>query len=382
MLMGIGNLTELTDVDSAGVNVAAAGLLPGAGHPQRADDAGDQLGPDQRARVRPGAAAGALRGPAPGAAQASGAAAGDACAVRGCTEFGDEELDRLAAQIKDHNFRLFAEHGRLHVVSAELHLQDADPFVLFEQLLAAAAAARRSLPRVLPGLRNGQGPDGADAGQGVPAGRGVGLGLPDAPRQSWHRQSRRQRRHDRGQDTAVNDFCPPWSTNCARRRIRRRCSCDSAGARTACSWTAPCGTRSGPVLVPHRRSVRVSGACQPTDRTAWPNWSGGWTGLVATAMPGLAAVSGRRGGAVQLRPEPQPGTDRRRRATTSSACPRWRSGLYDWVVAFDHVRQRAWLISQGLPEPEPARRRQRAAAAVGEPVCSWLEDARPRPTRP
>ena len=45
MMMGIGNLTELTDADSARDQRAAAGLLPGAGHPQRADDAGDQLGP-------------------------------------------------------------------------------------------------------------------------------------------------------------------------------------------------------------------------------------------------------------------------------------------------------------------------------------------------
>ena len=45
MMMGIGNLTELTDADSAGDQRAAARLLPGAGHSQRADDAGHQLGP-------------------------------------------------------------------------------------------------------------------------------------------------------------------------------------------------------------------------------------------------------------------------------------------------------------------------------------------------
>ncbi len=35
-------------------------------------------------------------------------------------------------------------------------------------------------------------------------------------------------------------------------------------------------------------------------------------------------------------------------------------GLYDWVVAFDHVQGRTWLISTGLPEMEPDRRRRRA----------------------
>ncbi len=37
-------------------------------------------------------------------------------------------------------------------------------------------------------------------------------------------------------------------------------------------------------------------------------------------------------------------------------------GLYDVVVAFDHREDRAWLISQGLPEADPGRRRRRAAA--------------------
>ena len=35
-------------------------------------------------------------------------------------------------------------------------------------------------------------------------------------------------------------------------------------------------------------------------------------------------------------------------------------GFYDVVVAFDHYEQRAWLISQGLPEKEPLARANRA----------------------
>ncbi len=35
-------------------------------------------------------------------------------------------------------------------------------------------------------------------------------------------------------------------------------------------------------------------------------------------------------------------------------------GLYDWVIAFDHVRQRNWLISTGWPADTPAQRRHRA----------------------
>ncbi|HTU20431.1 MAG TPA: aminodeoxychorismate synthase component I [Gemmataceae bacterium] len=35
-------------------------------------------------------------------------------------------------------------------------------------------------------------------------------------------------------------------------------------------------------------------------------------------------------------------------------------GFYDWVIGFDHVQRRVWIVSTGLPETEPARRRQRA----------------------
>ncbi len=35
-------------------------------------------------------------------------------------------------------------------------------------------------------------------------------------------------------------------------------------------------------------------------------------------------------------------------------------GFYDWVIAFDHALDRAWLISTGFPEADPQRRRHRA----------------------
>ena len=35
-------------------------------------------------------------------------------------------------------------------------------------------------------------------------------------------------------------------------------------------------------------------------------------------------------------------------------------GVYDWVLAWDHVASRAWLISTGLPETQPAERARRA----------------------
>jgi hypothetical protein len=44
------------------------------------------------------------------------------------------ELDELAARIRDHSYRIYAAAGEVHVVAASLHLHDADPFVLMEQL--------------------------------------------------------------------------------------------------------------------------------------------------------------------------------------------------------------------------------------------------------
>ena len=41
-------------------------------------------------------------------------------------------------------------------------------------------------------------------------------------------------------------------------------------------------------------------------------------------------------------------------------CPALAVGLYDVVVAFDHEQGRAWLVSQGWPEREPAARRRHA----------------------
>lgn len=41
-------------------------------------------------------------------------------------------------------------------------------------------------------------------------------------------------------------------------------------------------------------------------------------------------------------------------------------GFYDVVVAFDHRDNRAWLISQGFPESDPANRRRRAQTRLEE----------------
>ena len=134
LMMGIGNLTELTDVDSAGVNVLLLGFCQELGirsvlttqvinwarSSVRECDLGRRLvyhAVEQHVlpkHVEPRLIM--LRDPRP-------------------LEYRPEELDVLARQIKDNNYRLFAEAGQLHLMGAGLHLVSADPFELLQALL-------------------------------------------------------------------------------------------------------------------------------------------------------------------------------------------------------------------------------------------------------
>jgi dihydropteroate synthase len=51
-------------------------------------------------------------------------------------EHGEERLRELADQVRDRNFRIFAERGMLHILSGDMFLQGTDPFVLFDQMHA------------------------------------------------------------------------------------------------------------------------------------------------------------------------------------------------------------------------------------------------------
>jgi dihydropteroate synthase len=135
MMMGVGNLTELTDADSAGVNVLLLGFCQEIGvrsvlttevinwcrSSVRELDLGRRLVHHSCTRrvlpkhVEPNLVL--LRDPK--------LRSRDAAA-----------LAELARAIKDRNFRLFAEEGRLHVLNADLHLQGDDAFELFARLSA------------------------------------------------------------------------------------------------------------------------------------------------------------------------------------------------------------------------------------------------------
>src|SRR5262249_24839103 len=51
-------------------------------------------------------------------------------------ERGEEALAELAARLTDRNFRLFAEGGKIHVLSGQMRLAGTDPFELFDEVRA------------------------------------------------------------------------------------------------------------------------------------------------------------------------------------------------------------------------------------------------------
>jgi dihydropteroate synthase-like protein len=138
MMMGVGNLTELTDADSAGLNVLLLGFCQEVGvrsvlttevinwcrscvreldlarrlvyHACKHHLLPKHLEPnlvllrDPKLRVH-----------------------------------GEATLAELGARVTDRNFRIFVERGLLHVINGELRLSGADPFALFEQMHAAGA---------------------------------------------------------------------------------------------------------------------------------------------------------------------------------------------------------------------------------------------------
>jgi dihydropteroate synthase len=131
--MGVGNLTELTDVDSAGVNTILVGLcqeleiqsvlttavINWARSSVKELDLARRLAYHAvkehtlPKHLEPRLVA--LRDPK-------------------VAEFGTDNLAELQRLIRDPNWRIFAEGGMIHALNNERFLSDRDPFVLFDQM--------------------------------------------------------------------------------------------------------------------------------------------------------------------------------------------------------------------------------------------------------
>ena len=134
ILMGIGNLTELTDCDSAGLNTMLLGfceelqigsvlttqVIPWAQSSVRECDLARRLvSYAVRHKVPPKHLEDGLvmlRDPRP---------SGDSLTT----------IESLAANIKDNNYRILLGDNKIHIISAGVHLQGTDPFAMMEQLM-------------------------------------------------------------------------------------------------------------------------------------------------------------------------------------------------------------------------------------------------------
>jgi dihydropteroate synthase-like protein len=135
IMMGVGNLTELTDADTAGINVLLAGFCQELGVRSVltteainwARSAVKEFDLARRLvfhavrekvlpkRLEPGLVM--LRDPK-------------------VYEQGADALRELAGRVTDRNYRVFAERGEIHVLNGSIYLHGADPFALFAQLAA------------------------------------------------------------------------------------------------------------------------------------------------------------------------------------------------------------------------------------------------------
>lgn len=146
ILMGIGNITELTDADSAALNVVLLGfceelairsvlttqVIPWAQSSVKECDLARRLVYHAiRHRVLPKHLESRL------------IMLRDAAVV----EPPSEDLHRLASEIKDSNYRVFVAAHEIHVVGRGLHLSGVDPFLLFEKLRQSGSS--HGLPKQL-----------------------------------------------------------------------------------------------------------------------------------------------------------------------------------------------------------------------------------------
>lgn len=137
IMMGVGNITEMAEVDSAGVSLVLAALcqelqihsvlttevINWASSAVREFDLARRLVKHAIDHARPAKHIDSqlvlLRDPQ----------------VR---EFGEAELATLAAGLTDPNFRIFVERGEIHVLNRDGYWRGTDPFELFDRFSADA----------------------------------------------------------------------------------------------------------------------------------------------------------------------------------------------------------------------------------------------------
>jgi dihydropteroate synthase len=136
IMMGIGNLTELTDVDSSGINTLLLGFCQELGIRSVLTT---QVINWARTSVKECAAARRLMFHAVNNRMLPKHLECGLLMLRDeeIISLGTGEISRLALDVRDHNYRIFAAEGEVHLVSSGLHLHHRDPFELMASLQTA-----------------------------------------------------------------------------------------------------------------------------------------------------------------------------------------------------------------------------------------------------
>ena len=141
IMMGIGNVTELTDADSAGINTLLLGICQELGIQSVLTTQAINW---SRSSVRECDLArrlvyyAAQHGIPPKHLEPNLVALRDP-SVRA---LADQTIAQIAAEITDHNFRLFAAGGKIHAVTSGLHVSGSDPFEVMQQILDSPQGKR------------------------------------------------------------------------------------------------------------------------------------------------------------------------------------------------------------------------------------------------
>jgi dihydropteroate synthase-like protein len=133
IMMGVGNLTELTDCDTAGINVLLAGFCQELGIRSVLATEVINWG---RSAIQEFSLARRLVHHAVTNKVVPKRLEPNLVLLRDpkLYEQGEQELAELAQRITDRNYRIFAERGELHVMNGEYYLRGTDPFELFNQM--------------------------------------------------------------------------------------------------------------------------------------------------------------------------------------------------------------------------------------------------------
>lgn len=137
LMMGVGNITELTDVDSAGPNMLLAGVCQEV---RIHSVLTTQVINWCRSAVKEFDLARRIMRHAVTKGTPPKRLSADLVLLRdpAVHELGEAELARLHSAIKDPNFRIFADGGMLHLMNRDGHWRGTDPFEVFD---AAAEAS-------------------------------------------------------------------------------------------------------------------------------------------------------------------------------------------------------------------------------------------------